>query len=295
MVPSNLQSSRSTSLVLVATTTILIVSGFIARNYEVAHPLKARNLIKWETAAHAAKLSKENGKPIMYCFTADWCGSCRNMELELFSQLGAAEQIGDNFICVKADLTGANEYPQEHQEDALLAENFHVTGMPALVVAKPGKADYKIETGFYSVTKSLRFLDSARKWLKTGTQNNEISWVLEDYAVKQARTSHKPLFMAYLGSFIPDFLSDHRVVTYINQNFVAVRYSDESMPDSERETLETRPGLMQRLKKEMRITMIPAFVIMPESGSNPSLMSGYVSTDMMLNLLKRSNKSYSLD
>jgi len=83
-------------------------------------------------ALKAAK--KENKKVIVDIYT-DWCGWCKKMDREAYSNAGIKKIINDNFIYVKlnAEGNGVNNYNGKSYTDGELAEYFQVTGYPTTV------------------------------------------------------------------------------------------------------------------------------------------------------------------
>ena len=57
--------------------------------------------ITWVSAFEGFNLSEELDKPVLVYFKTDWCGYCRQMDMEVFSDEGTAALIDSNFITVK--------------------------------------------------------------------------------------------------------------------------------------------------------------------------------------------------
>jgi thioredoxin-related protein len=91
----------------------------------------AQNL-RFDEALKTAK--KENKKVIVDVYT-DWCGWCKKMDREAYSNSEIKKIIEDNFIIVKLDAEGnaKNNYNGKSYTDAGLAEYFQVSGYPTTV------------------------------------------------------------------------------------------------------------------------------------------------------------------
>jgi thioredoxin-related protein len=91
----------------------------------------AQNL-RFDEALKTAK--KENKKVIVDVYT-DWCGWCKKMDREAYSNSDIKKIIKDNFVIVKLDAEGSgkNSYNGKSYTDAGLAEYFQVSGYPTTV------------------------------------------------------------------------------------------------------------------------------------------------------------------
>ncbi len=67
------------------------------------------NKVKWVSIEEAEKLNKENPKKIMVDVYTDWCGWCKKMDKETFSNPVIAEYINENYYAVKLDAEGKEE------------------------------------------------------------------------------------------------------------------------------------------------------------------------------------------
>lgn len=62
--------------------------------------------IKWISIEEAEKLNKEEPRKIMIDVYTDWCGWCKKMDSETFTNPVIAEYISDNFYAVKLNAEG---------------------------------------------------------------------------------------------------------------------------------------------------------------------------------------------
>ncbi len=129
-------------------------------------PLAATgDLIKWRSVVQGEKEARTNGKPVLYFFTADWCGPCHILQNTVFSDPKAAELIRKNYVPVvvedRSRIEGADSEDMKR-----LAKRFRIRGFPTLVVSRPdGKKGVTVE-GFAGKETSMGFLADAAKRLK---------------------------------------------------------------------------------------------------------------------------------
>lgn len=83
----------------------------------------------------ALKTAKKEHKKVIVDIYTDWCGWCKKMDREAYSDAGIKKIIEDDFIYVKLDAegNGVNKYNGKSYTDGELAEYFQVTGYPTTV------------------------------------------------------------------------------------------------------------------------------------------------------------------
>jgi len=83
----------------------------------------------------ALKTAKKVHKKVIVDIYTDWCGWCKKMDREAYSDEGIKKIIEDDFIYVKlnAEGNGVNKYNGKSYTDGELAEYFQVTGYPTTV------------------------------------------------------------------------------------------------------------------------------------------------------------------
>ncbi len=101
---------------------LLCISAFAQNSFEVA--LK--------------KAKSENKRVVIDVYT-DWCGWCKKMDSEAYSNSDVKKIIEDNFIFVKlnAEGTGKIKYNGKEYTETNLASYFEVTGYPTTIFLEP--------------------------------------------------------------------------------------------------------------------------------------------------------------
>ncbi|HUM01314.1 MAG TPA: thioredoxin family protein [Thermoanaerobaculia bacterium] len=116
--------------------------------------------VRWRALAAGEKESKKTGKPVLYFFTANWCGPCHVLVDQVFADETAAAAIEKRYVPVVLEdrerEEGGNAAGLEN-----LARRFDVQGFPTLVVARPGTGKAVRLAGWVGRKKTLEFIDGA--------------------------------------------------------------------------------------------------------------------------------------
>ena len=106
--------------------------------------------LDWETDfKKALATAKASGKYIMLDFSgSDWCGWCKKLEKEVFSQDAFKDFTEKNLVCVLVDFPRRIEQTREQkQQNWNLATKYGIKGYPTIIILSPdgepvGKTGY---------------------------------------------------------------------------------------------------------------------------------------------------------
>lgn len=106
--------------------------------------------IHWYTNySEALQVAKKDHKHLLLFFTgSDWCGWCKKIQSEVFSDADFIRMAGDKFVFVEVDFPMNKMLPLNiADQNAQLKHKYGITGYPTLVVIRPDET-FVAETGY---------------------------------------------------------------------------------------------------------------------------------------------------
>ena len=109
----------------------LTVSGVTDPSKSTDKP-EVKNKLNWLRFDQGLKQASENDKLIFINFYTNWCGFCRKMERETFSDKAISEYLDEHFVTVKVngESKDAVDTPDGNLSGRQLARSFSVRGYP---------------------------------------------------------------------------------------------------------------------------------------------------------------------
>lgn len=271
MVPIKLNSTRATPLLM----RILPVLGigylaacFAAQSYLSAEKI---DLVEWVDLKQAVEKAKKLDKPIIYDFSAQWCGPCQALTLEVFADKKLAKEINEMFVPVQViDRTredGANLLEVDN-----LKKKYKIDSFPTLVVMKVGQSDIRTQKGFKDKETTKEFIRDTLVWSMKGSSPYEVDWKNLDDVIVSSHKSARPLLILFWDERKEysrfEYLANNDLVKVIKENFLPVEVTVPTKA-SDMKLAESKD-----LLDKLAVKRSPALVIVPPDGGVPHFQIG---------------------
>lgn len=103
--------------------TLMIIAAMTCALFVQAQQMK---FVKFSTLDDAIALAQQEGKPIFIDTYASWCGWCKYMDQNIFSDASAGSFFNKHFVNIKVDADKSSSYH--------FTDKFDISGLPALLI-----------------------------------------------------------------------------------------------------------------------------------------------------------------
>jgi len=134
-VPTSLTFDRTKQRALPIWLPVVVLLLIVARIVLWKYPVKGdADLVHWTKIDQAAAASMRSHRPILYEFSAEWCGPCDVLEREVFMDSELAAKINSRYIAVKVVDRQREEGRNEPNVQQLI-DRYGVNAFPTIVIA----------------------------------------------------------------------------------------------------------------------------------------------------------------
>ncbi|HLN81214.1 MAG TPA: thioredoxin family protein, partial [Thermoanaerobaculia bacterium] len=106
--------------------------------------------------------ARASGKPLLYDFTAEWCGPCRMLDADGWQDPGVAALVNESYVPARV----VDRMREEGKNPLWIDElqrKYDVNAFPTLVVASPDGRQIAVSQGYAGKQKLVEFLEVSRK------------------------------------------------------------------------------------------------------------------------------------
>ncbi|EOZ96352.1 hypothetical protein A33Q_2473 [Indibacter alkaliphilus LW1] len=123
----------------------------------------AQDKINWLTFEEAASMTKSNPKMILVDVYTDWCGWCKKMDKETFTDPKVIDYINSNFYAVKMnaeDTQRTFEFKGKEYTESTMAKAMRVSSYPNFVIMDAAMENITQMPGYRQADPFLKGLDN---------------------------------------------------------------------------------------------------------------------------------------
>ncbi len=152
--------SRALPRLLLAAAALLLLARVALGVWDATHTPETVDRVAWVGLAQAEAEARRSGRPVLYDFSAEWCGPCQAMQAEVFADPALAQAIERQFVPVRVTDRQREDGRNPAEVDSL-QRAYGITGFPTLVVAVPGRARFESTSGYRGRDATVQWLTQA--------------------------------------------------------------------------------------------------------------------------------------
>jgi thioredoxin-related protein len=161
-VPTSLTFDRTKQRALPIWLLIAVVLLIVARIVSWKVPVKTDvGLVHWMDIDQAMAASTRSHRPILYEFSAEWCGPCHRLEREVFMDPDLAAKINNRYIAVKV-VDRQREDGRNADNVQRLIDRYSVNAFPTIVISERDGRVRDRTVGYPGRDQFAAFLDRVR-------------------------------------------------------------------------------------------------------------------------------------
>ena len=138
------------AIVVICVLTLFVVSNFLKNTQKLQNQTSNSNInLQWNTDMNnALKIAQKDNKMVFADFYADWCGYCKQLDEDTFTNQNVKQKFVQRYVLVKINV---DQNPE-------LASKYQIYGLPTMVILDSNGNVIKRQEGFVSAGELLNIL-----------------------------------------------------------------------------------------------------------------------------------------
>ena len=142
--------------ILAAAVAFRVVTALMSRGGK-----EGPGLVAWQPREKATALAQASHKPILYEFSAEWCGPCKLLERD-FADPTVAAKINARYVPTHI-IDRIREDGRNAADVEDLQRRYEISGFPAIVAAAPDGSLLGKQEGYAGRARLMRFLEDPKQ------------------------------------------------------------------------------------------------------------------------------------
>ena len=114
----------------------------------------------WNSFDSGLEAAKSSNKKVLIDVYTDWCGWCKKMDAEVYTDAAVKDYLGKNFVIIKlnAESDGTIHYKGREYTHPQIAAAFGINGYPTTIFLKENGDPITLLPGFLDASKFIYVL-----------------------------------------------------------------------------------------------------------------------------------------
>jgi thioredoxin-related protein len=109
-----------------------------------------KGVLKWMSFNDGIALAKRTGKKVMIDVYTDWCGWCKKMDKDTYTDQAVAAYLNKKYVAIKLNAESSNtiKFQGKSYTEQELAGAFGITGYPSIIFLKDDGEPITVYPGY---------------------------------------------------------------------------------------------------------------------------------------------------
>ncbi len=151
---------KKTAVVSSIVVLVALAFGLVLNSHGSSAAPAAQNSLTWKAFDEGLALAKQTNKKILVDVYTDWCGWCKKMDSDVYTQKDVIEVLKSGFVLVKlnAESDKSLTYKERRLTEAQFASSVGVTGYPSTLFFESSGKPITLLPGFVPAPKFVPIL-----------------------------------------------------------------------------------------------------------------------------------------
>ena len=134
-----MSTRRVATVIVLALIAVGVIAYFASRDNQNG-ALESSQTVKWYGFNDGMELSRQQNKKVLIDVYTDWCGWCKKMEKEVYTDSRVSSALASDFVAIRLNAESKNTltFNGEQIDEATFARAMGVNAYPTTIFLEPG-------------------------------------------------------------------------------------------------------------------------------------------------------------